>query len=95
MLLFSLSGLAITVGALLIKRNPLLYAGTILGSGVVFVMVAGMMWRWFRKYGRRRSRHGNLARGQGAAMFAFCGWLLQLLMFVVHFSLAVARWKGF
>lgn len=94
-LVLALSGFGITLAALSIKRAPLLYSGAILVAGVVFVIVAGLLSRWFRKYGRRRSRHGNLARGQGIAMFAFLAWLLEGFMFIVHFALAAARWKGF
>lgn len=95
MFFLSLAGLGLTLAALFIRRNPLTYAGVIMGSGILFVIVAGMLSRWFRKYGRRRSRHGNLARGQGLAMFSFVSWLLNGAMFLVHFGLTAARWKGF
>lgn len=91
----ALFGFALAIAALFIRRSPLTFAAVIMGSGIIFVIVAGMLSRWFRKYGRRRSRHGNLARGQGFAMFAFLGWLLNGAMFLVHFGLTAVRWKGF
>lgn len=94
-LLFSLLGLSLNGGALFIVRSPLSYFGVILLAGLLFAMSAGMLSRWFRKYGRRRSRHGTLARGQVAALFAFLALLLQTILFATHVLLATMRWRGF
>lgn len=94
-LLISLIGLSLNGGALFVVRSPLTYFGVILLAGLLFAMGVGMLSRWFRKYGRRRSRHGNLARGQVAALFAFLALLLQTVLFATHFLLSTMRWRGF
>jgi len=72
-----------------------MYFGVVLAAGIVFVVAAGMLSRWFRKYGRRRSRHGTLARGQVPALFAFLVLLLQAAMSVTLFMLTSMHWRGF
>ena len=94
-LFVALLGLSLTGGAVLINRSPLLFFAVILGAAVLFVIAAGMLSRWFRKYGRRRSRHGNLARGQLAAVFAFLVLLLQAAGFAALFGLSLIGWRGF
>lgn len=94
-LLVSLCGLSLSAGALFINRNPMAYFSAILASGVLFVSSASMLSRWFRKYGRRRSRHGQLARGQVPALFAFFSLLLQLALFGALFLLSTMGWRGF
>jgi hypothetical protein len=94
-LLISLLGLSLSTSIVFIRNNPLLYFGAVLAAGIVFVIAAGMLSRWFRKYGRRRSRHGNLARGQVPALFAFLVLLLQVAMSVAAFALSSMHWRGF
>jgi uncharacterized membrane protein YraQ (UPF0718 family) len=94
-LLVSLFGLSLTAGALFINRNPLLYFGVIISGGILFFAAAAMLARWFRKYGRRRSRHGQLARGQVPAMFASMGLLLQGVTFFALLILSSLNWRGF
>ena len=94
-LLISLLGLSLTTSVLFIRSNPLLYFGAVLAAGAVFVIAAGMLSRWLRKYSRRRSRHGTLARGQVPALFAFLVLLLQMAMAVAAFALTSLHWRGF
>jgi hypothetical protein len=94
-LLVGLLGLSLSAGSLFTSRNPMLFFGVILAAGVLFVISAGMLSRWFRKYGRRRSRRGQLARGQVPALFAFLSLLLQVAMFAGLFVLSTMRWRGF
>ncbi len=95
MLLLSLLGLSLSAGALFLSRSPLLFFGVILAGAVLFVISAGMLSRWFRKYGRRRSRHGQLARGQVPALFAFLTLLLQAAALAALFALSSMGWRGF
>lgn len=94
-LLLSLLGLSLSTGVVFIRNNPFLYFGTVLAAGTVFVIAAVLLSRWFRKYGRRRSRHGNLARGQVPALFAFLVLLLQVVSSVTLFALTSMHWRGF
>ena len=94
-LLISLLGLSLAGGALFVMRSPLLYFSVIIASGVLFAIAAGMLSRWFRRYSRRRSRQGTLARGQVASLFAFLAVLLQAILFLAHFVLSSVRWRGF
>jgi hypothetical protein len=91
----SLAGLSLSSSVIFIRNNPLLYFGLILAAGIVFVIAASLLARWFRKYGRRRSRHGTLARGQVAALFAFLVLLLQVVTSVMLFALTSMNWRGF
>jgi len=90
-LLLSLLGVSLAATGLFVRSNPLTYAGLILISGLVLVISTAMLSRWFRKYGRKRSRHGVLPRGPMAALFTFAGLLVQLLLYAVHFFLGVTR----
>jgi hypothetical protein len=94
-LIISLLGLSLTGGALLVMRSPMLYFSVILASGVLFAIATGMLSRWFRRYSRRRSRQGTLARGQVASLFAFLAVLLQAILFLIHFGLSTMKWRGF
>lgn len=94
-LLVTLLGLSLSAGAAFVSRNPMLFFTVILASAVLFVISAGMLSRWYRKYGRRRSRHGQLARGQAPALFASLTLLLQAGSFVGLFLLSSMGWRGF
>jgi Kef-type K+ transport system membrane component KefB len=94
-LLVALLGLSLSASALFIHRNPLLYYAVIFTSAALFAIAAGMLSRWFRKYGRRRSRHGQLARGQVPALFAFLSLLLQAVTFLALLILSSMGWRGF
>ncbi len=94
-LLISLLGLSLSAGALFTSRNPMLFFAVVMAAAVLFVISASLLSRWFRKYGRRRSRRGNLARGQVPALFAFLSLLLQITMFIGLFVLSTMRWRGF
>lgn len=93
-LLVTLLGLSLGAGAVFASRSPLLFFSVILASAVLFVISAGMLSRWYRKYGRRRSRHGQLARGQVPALFASLVLLLQAGAFVTLFFLSSLGWRG-
>lgn len=94
-LLLSLLGVSLTATGLFVHSNPLTYAGLILASGLVLVMSTALLSRWFRKYGRKRSRHGTLPRGQMAALFTFAALLVQVLLYAVHFYVGATRGRLF
>ncbi len=94
-LLLSLLGVSLTFTCLLFHSNPLVYAGLLLVSGLVLVAATAMLSRWFRKYGRKRSRHGVLPRGQVAALFTFAALLVQVLLYGLHLFLGVTRGRLF
>lgn len=94
-LLISLLGLSLSTSVVFIRNNPLLYFAAVMAGGIVFVIGASLLSRWFRKYGRRRSRHGTLARGQVPALFAFLVLLLQGAISVTLFVLTSMHWRGF
>jgi drug/metabolite transporter (DMT)-like permease len=94
-LFVGLLGLSLSGGALFVSRAPLMFFTVILISAILFVITTALLSRWFRKYGRRRSRHGNLARGQVAALFTFLVLLLQAGSFLGLFLASTLRWRGF
>ena len=90
----ALFGLLIT-SALYFARDNLMFFTAVFCAGGVLVLTAALLSRWYQKYGRRRSKRGELARGQTLAVLAFGAWCLQLVLMAVRMFLSVSRWQGF